>query len=283
MAERGDFEGLGPMPVLRAAYIGMGAPPEVAAPLDEEPPAQILVELAALIIAYRDPAPAMSPAAPRTAPARIAAITINSPASANGTRPIPPQPAGWADDRARRRHQAQVDRGKARPLDMAVGQCRIGQDPRAHQPGGAALARRVNPQHILCLTYTKAAASEMQIRLFDRLARWAMLPDRDGSRTRCDAGPRRRDRTPTPCAARAAFRAGDRDAGGLRIQTIHSFCASLLRRFPLEAGVTPQFTEMDDQTARLLRAEIVERSPPGTTPRRSTLSRGTIPARASTR
>ena len=31
--------------------------------------------------------------------------------------------------------------------------------------------------------------------------------------------------------------------GGLRIQTIHSFCSALLRRFPLEAGVTPQFTE----------------------------------------
>ena len=36
----------------------------------------------------------------------------------------------------------------------------------------------VNPQHILCLTYTKAAASEMQIRLFDTLGTWAMMPDR---------------------------------------------------------------------------------------------------------
>src|SRR6056297_4316376 len=36
----------------------------------------------------------------------------------------------------------------------------------------------VNPQHILCLTYTKAAASEMQIRLFDTLGTWAMLSDR---------------------------------------------------------------------------------------------------------
>ncbi|MEZ5714555.1 MAG: UvrD-helicase domain-containing protein [Paracoccaceae bacterium] len=37
----------------------------------------------------------------------------------------------------------------------------------------------VDPQHILCLTYTKAAASEMQNRLFDRLGKWAMLSDAD--------------------------------------------------------------------------------------------------------
>ena len=35
----------------------------------------------------------------------------------------------------------------------------------------------VEPQHILCLTYTKAAASEMQNRLFKRLGEWAMLKD----------------------------------------------------------------------------------------------------------
>ena len=33
------------------------------------------------------------------------------------------------------------------------------------------------PQRILCLTYTKAAASEMQNRLFNRLGEWAMLPE----------------------------------------------------------------------------------------------------------
>ena len=33
------------------------------------------------------------------------------------------------------------------------------------------------PQRILCLTYTTAAASEMQNRLFRRLGEWAMLPE----------------------------------------------------------------------------------------------------------
>ena len=42
------------------------------------------------------------------------------------------------------------------------------------------------------------------------------------------------------------------------IQTIHSFCAGLLRRFPLEAGVSPDFSELDDRAARLLRESIAE-------------------------
>ena len=39
------------------------------------------------------------------------------------------------------------------------------------------LLHETPPQRILCLTYTKAAASEMQNRLFRRLGEWAMLPD----------------------------------------------------------------------------------------------------------
>ena len=35
------------------------------------------------------------------------------------------------------------------------------------------------PEKILCLTYTKAAAAEMQNRLFDSLGKWAMLPDEE--------------------------------------------------------------------------------------------------------
>ena len=33
------------------------------------------------------------------------------------------------------------------------------------------------PERVLCLTYTKAAASEMQNRLFKRLGEWAMMPE----------------------------------------------------------------------------------------------------------
>src|SRR6478752_6478117 len=35
----------------------------------------------------------------------------------------------------------------------------------------------VPPEHILCLTYTKAAAAEMRGRVSERLARWALAGD----------------------------------------------------------------------------------------------------------
>ena len=41
------------------------------------------------------------------------------------------------------------------------------------------LLEGVSPENILCLTYTKAAASEMQNRLFERLGKLAMQDDRN--------------------------------------------------------------------------------------------------------
>jgi len=116
----------------------------------------------------------------------------------------------------------------------------------------------VEPQHILCLTYTKAAATEMQNRLFRRLGEWAMRPDAELRASLSELGEGGRIDADTLAQARRLFARAIETPGGLRIQTIHSFCASLLRRFPLEAGVSPQFTELDDRTARLLRDEIVE-------------------------
>ncbi|MFV0385419.1 UvrD-helicase domain-containing protein, partial [Paracoccus sp. (in: a-proteobacteria)] len=111
------------------------------------------------------------------------------------------------------------------------------------------------PERILCLTYTKAAATEMQNRLLHRLGQWAMLPEaelRDALADLGEAG------APDLAQARRLFARAIETPGGLKVQTIHSFCAALLRRFPLEAGVPMGFAELDDRTARAMRAEIVE-------------------------
>ena len=119
------------------------------------------------------------------------------------------------------------------------------------------LLDNVSPQNILCLTYTKAAASEMQNRLFKRLGEWSMKPDAALAEALEELGVNRL--APDRLAdARRLFARAIETPGGLRIQTIHSFCASLLRRFPLEAGVSPRFVEMDDRSAALARDEIVE-------------------------
>jgi len=119
------------------------------------------------------------------------------------------------------------------------------------------LLDKVKPQNILCLTYTKAAASEMQNRLFKRLGDWAMKSDEELTNELSKLSVP--DLSPDRLAeARRLFARAIETPGGLRIQTIHSFCASLLRRFPLEAGVTPNFSEMDDRAAALLREDIVD-------------------------
>lgn len=126
------------------------------------------------------------------------------------------------------------------------------------------LLEGVSPQHILCLTYTKAAASEMQNRLFKRLGGWAMKSDAD-LRNELDtlgvSGPLDHKALQN---ARTLFARAIETPGGLKIQTIHSFCSSLLRRFPLEAGVSPLFAEMEDRAAALLRDEIVTDMAQGT-------------------
>ena len=116
----------------------------------------------------------------------------------------------------------------------------------------------VPPENILCLTYTKAAAGEMQNRLFAQLGTWAMKPDADLAAELAGkgvAGPLTPDRLD---AARRLFAQAIETPGGLKIQTIHAFCAALLRRFPLEAGVAPSFAEIDDRSAAALADEVLE-------------------------
>lgn len=56
MIEEGAFENIGPSPVLEAVFISLGAGlQEVSAPLEDEPPAQVLAELRQLIAAYQAP------------------------------------------------------------------------------------------------------------------------------------------------------------------------------------------------------------------------------------
>lgn len=101
---------------------------------------------------------------------------------------------------------------------------------------------------ILCVTYTKAAAAEMQRRLFDLLGGWSVCDDAALSEALArleGASPAAYDHLRLS-KARALFASALETPGGLKIQTIHAFCEKLLRRFPLEAGVSPGFRVMDD-------------------------------------
>lgn len=126
------------------------------------------------------------------------------------------------------------------------------------------LLEGARPERILCLTYTKAAASEMQNRLFRTLGEWSMLDDPELRGKLRELGLPAADITPALCrTARTLFARAIETPGGLKIQTIHSFCAGLLRRFPMEAGVSPQFTEMDSRAEADLRSEVLRQMASG--------------------
>ncbi|MCY3878324.1 MAG: double-strand break repair helicase AddA [Rhodobacteraceae bacterium] len=117
----------------------------------------------------------------------------------------------------------------------------------------------VPPQRILCLTFTNAAASNMQIRLFELLGEWSMLPDHQLQEKLLDLGEPEAGLDSAKLAnSRTLFARALETPGGLKIQTIHAFSAALLRRFPYEAGVSPQFQSLDERAERRLQLEILD-------------------------
>jgi len=116
------------------------------------------------------------------------------------------------------------------------------------------LLRGARPEAVLCVTYTKAAAAEMQRRLFDELGAWAVMEDAPlaAKLAELDEPPRNLG------LARALFARALETPGGIKIQTIHAFCEKLLRRFPLEAGLSPGFTVLEDVAAREVSARARE-------------------------
>lgn len=112
----------------------------------------------------------------------------------------------------------------------------------------ALLVDGADPAGLLCITFTKAAAAEMSNRIHARLSKWTRLSDaklKDAVR-QLDGG------EPTEARldrARRLFAEVLDLPGGLRIRTIHAFCQSVLGRFPLEAGVSPNFSAMDEREA----------------------------------
>ena len=138
--------------------------------------------------------------------------------------------------------EAHAGSGKTKVLIDRVARLLLRRD--GGRPGAA-------PDTILCVTYTKAAANEMLGRLFRTLGSWSVANDEE---LRAELA-RLEHRDPGSYepsdldAARALFAQALETPGGLRIETIHAFCARILRRFPLEARVSPGFTEIEDREA----------------------------------
>ena len=116
------------------------------------------------------------------------------------------------------------------------------------------LLQGVDPSKILCITYTKAAAANMANRVFERLAEWIALDDAAFDRHLSESAGK-----PVTAAqrvlARQLFATALETPGGLKVQTIHAFCTSLLHQFPFEADVAARFEVLDDSAT----ADLLER------------------------
>src|SRR5271168_1445751 len=107
------------------------------------------------------------------------------------------------------------------------------------------LLDEVEPEKILCITFTKAAAANMAKRVFDTLAAWTTLDDaalEEVIREQSGEAPGTARRT----LARRLFARALETPGGLKVQTIHAFCTQLLHQFPFEANIAARFTVLDE-------------------------------------
>ncbi len=105
------------------------------------------------------------------------------------------------------------------------------------------------PGRILCLTFTKAAAANMSIRVFQRLGRWVTLDDA-ALTIELTALTGERPARATLRLARRLFARAVETPGGLKIETLHALCERLLHMFPFEANVPARFVVLDETQAR---------------------------------
>ncbi len=118
------------------------------------------------------------------------------------------------------------------------------------------LLQTTTPEKLLCLTFTKAAAAEMENRINSILKKWAICPQGELSQDITSLTQETPEETTTQ-KARSLFAKTLETPGGMKIMTIHSFCQSLLKRFPLEADVPPHFEVIDDLASISLKQQIL--------------------------
>ncbi|MEM6811236.1 MAG: double-strand break repair helicase AddA [Pseudomonadota bacterium] len=125
--------------------------------------------------------------------------------------------------------------------------------PHANDPFGC------DPSKILAITFTKAAANEMAVRIQNILSDWATIPEeklKENLESLLAKPPSQKQIN----TARKLFADILDVPGGLKIMTIHSFCQSILGRFPLEAGLSPNFQAVDENESSIVLKQAIKKT-----------------------
>ena len=113
-----------------------------------------------------------------------------------------------------------------------------------------------DPSGVLCLTFTKAGATEMADRIHSKLASWVRMDDTFLARELMALG-EAHDPLMRQNARKLFAKVLDASGAGLRIQTIHSFCQTLLAGFPVEAGLIPGFRPLEAREETALQRQTM--------------------------
>src|SRR5215813_2738886 len=100
-------------------------------------------------------------------------------------------------------------------------------------------AKKVSVDNIVAITFTNRAANEMRERVRSQIDK--LLSATEGGE-------------------RQIWLRHKRALEGAVITTIHGFCSRLLREFPVEANIDPQFLLLDEHQAAMMLEAIVEQS-----------------------
>ncbi len=117
------------------------------------------------------------------------------------------------------------------------------------------LLNGTHPGKILCLTYTKIAANEMQNRIYQELSRWLLLPENELIKELKNLSGKdlsQKELAKELNIARTLLIKILDQESALKVQTIHSFCQDLMKAFPFESKIKPNFTIIDEQQEKLL-------------------------------
>ncbi|MDR3290173.1 MAG: UvrD-helicase domain-containing protein [Rickettsiales bacterium] len=94
---------------------------------------------------------------------------------------------------------------------------------------------------IVCITFTKTGSTEMKHRINTKLASWATMDDDELQKELEELGDGDKKQKAKTLFAEVLDRTDD-----LKIFTIHSFCQQIIKQFPLEVGIVPNFQIIDD-------------------------------------